>query len=684
MSRLLRAVALFLPVAVVAVVWYPFVEHYYVPRTRIPDSLLAGFVDAPSDATMAVLGRQFLGTRVTGPTGLAADSPEERLRHFGFFQTAIDLDEFERTGDTERFAAIERFVVEFSEYANGRFAYDEFLWNDHAIANRVFVLARFWGHYRRWPSFDLAHARAVLEHVAKNLRFLARDDHFTYWTNHGVMQSLALLHAANAFPAMPGRERFVGVALDRLEKQLRSFASESGWIMEHSAGYQEFGANLLTTLLVELDLLGEEVPPEWREKAAQSKRILERLARPGGSLPNFGDSDTALADAGAAPETCDALESIAQRWPEGYYVGWDVAPAGGAPRCAQTVMVWAGFVSNAHRRPNELSVHYWVDGVDYNLAAGYWPYGDLDRLEAIGWRGSNAPHFLGEGDASGHAVSERGACFAEPVRFIDLERRDPAGRSVRRQLVDLGVNGLLIIDSAHGDDARPLESVWRIDSRLEFIGPDGGVLQNGVSSGVLAHVMQVAGATADVGALADAYSRDGHPSPAKFGFVSGREFVPAYVVTSTQPTLIVMQPVAAGGRHELFALTEFLSPARWRVESGSGTVAVERRGSTLALERSAAELARCSIDAPPEDGAGVRAMEASFAAMAQEYPSFNAWTFYRLKATVGVAAVFAAQLVVVALAARLSNPRLLLGIDAVAIAGWLAVGGYLTLVYLAQ
>ena len=121
--------------------------------------------------------------------------------------------------------------------------------------------------------------------------------------------------------------------------------------MEHSAGYQEFGSNLLSTVLVELEVLGREPPREWRERAHQSKLVLEWLIRPDGSIPNFGDSALAAASPRNEPAACAAIRPGARYWPEGYFVAWDAEQDGDVASCAQATVVWSSFISNAHKRP---------------------------------------------------------------------------------------------------------------------------------------------------------------------------------------------------------------------------------------------------------------------------------------------------------------------------------------------
>lgn len=240
---------------------------------------------------MDVLAEQILGYKTIKETGLPHNSPAELLRAASLFKISRSMDEFARTGDQELLDSIVEAVLAYSRRANRLFVADDFMWNDHAISSRTLVLSRLWRLYRRSENYSPHVAREIFEHVARNIKYLMRGDHFTYWTNHGVMQSIALLHAANSFPILPGREEMIDLALKRLTDQLIYFVSDRGWIMEHSAGYQEFGVNLLGTLIVEVELLDRTIPSSWRNKYIQAKRVLELLRRPDGSIPNYGSSN---------------------------------------------------------------------------------------------------------------------------------------------------------------------------------------------------------------------------------------------------------------------------------------------------------------------------------------------------------------------------------------------------------
>ena len=335
---------------------------------------------------------------------------------------------------------------------------------------------------------------------------------------------------------------------------------------------------------------------------------------------------------------------------------------------------------------NELSVHYWVDGIDYALSSGYWPYGDPDRFEAIGWRGSNAPHYRGE-SSLGYRVDVNTLCVASDFSFIDLERRNQSNDTVRRQVVNLGLSGVFLIDSGSSRAGDVRESVWRVEPRVALLGPDGATVQLGSDVAGRRHVLAVGGSSAVIRPLGDVYASEGHASPQKFSAVAARDSIPSYVVESpgSEPTLVALTSRESGGADNGYRLGRFESPEDWRIEDRASSLVVERSGSMVRVERAAGAVsARCSGERPMTDGDRIRQMEASFAELAARHPIFQPWTYYRLKATWVVGALFAAQIVLWGLLSIVGRPTLREYATGAFAVGWLCLGGYVTLVYLAQ
>ena len=74
---------------------------------------------------------------------------------------------------------------------------------------------------------------------------LAKPELYNSRTNHGIMQNIGLIQLAVAFPTLPRAEFFKTVGCTRIVKQMRYYVDPEGPVLEHSAGYHEFGRDLL-------------------------------------------------------------------------------------------------------------------------------------------------------------------------------------------------------------------------------------------------------------------------------------------------------------------------------------------------------------------------------------------------------------------------------------------------------
>ncbi len=119
------------------------------------------------------------------------------------------------------------------------------LWNDHALAARVSTLALLWSFVRRRNDLDTSAARSMLELADRTGARLAKPELYNSRTNHGIMQNIALIQLAVAFPTLPRAEYFKTVGCTRLVRQMRYYVDPEGPVLEHSAGYHEFGRELL-------------------------------------------------------------------------------------------------------------------------------------------------------------------------------------------------------------------------------------------------------------------------------------------------------------------------------------------------------------------------------------------------------------------------------------------------------
>ena len=129
--------------------------------------------------------------------------PALQLRFAGFVVPDFLLAAYVASGREEFFAAALEFIMSWGQFERQSVLPKGLLWNDHATAARVRVLAEFWRIYRSRPDFRPEVGQAVLEQAARYGHFLSSPGHFMFFSNHGVMQNLGLLQLSLAFPSLP-------------------------------------------------------------------------------------------------------------------------------------------------------------------------------------------------------------------------------------------------------------------------------------------------------------------------------------------------------------------------------------------------------------------------------------------------------------------------------------------------
>ena len=219
---------------------------------------------------------------------------------------------------------------------------------------------------------------------------LARPGHFTFSTNHGVMQNLALWHLGLAFPTLPDAARYRDTAFTRLKQQMAFYMNREGVVLEHSTGYHRWGVEFLGMAMRYLALTGTPAPADWVEKYDRAKAFYAQVRRPDGSLPPVGDTDDKPDAIG--PMTVeigpDGRSSGLRREPAwrprkpdglypaaGYSVWWDGLERWPDPRAlTQTVVAWSRFPGHGHKHADEPSVSLWAAGELWWSNTGYWAW----------------------------------------------------------------------------------------------------------------------------------------------------------------------------------------------------------------------------------------------------------------------------------------------------------------------
>jgi len=401
--------------------------------------------------------------------------PSWRLLFAGFAIPDILLRAYQLTGRDDYLMAAKDVILAWASYECSAWLPRGLLWNDHAISARCLVLAEFWRLYRNHPDYETEIAKAVFQLVAHNAQLLAKPSHFTFSSNHGIMQNLALWHICLAFPTLPNADHYRQLALERMRDQMVFYINDEGVVLEHSAEYHKVGLKFMGMTFRYLNLMNMPIPEEWNGKYERAKNVYAHLRRPDGSLPMFGDTYVYSDPLGPLVTDVDAdLKSEALNYQEnwmpkqanslypvaGYSMWWDgLNQWPDKEKLTQTVVVWSNF-SGAHKHADEMSVLLWAGGQTWWTNVGYWSYGTKGRREAVSWAGSNAPHLLNESTHSERHTRLISYGSSDCLAVIDLERRGPNEYVARRQVVQLKPSLWIIIDHSLANKNYRTTTTW--------------------------------------------------------------------------------------------------------------------------------------------------------------------------------------------------------------------------------
>jgi hypothetical protein len=510
---LLNIVYYMTPLTVFLGIWVPVILHYYVPNIVITEDMIDSARSVPTDSVLDEIQRFFGSNIIKDKKELTASAemvlkgkiaiPSTPSLAFVFPFNADDLDKkepgwklflarfsipclllraYEATERDDFLMAAKDVILAFASYERNAWLPKGFLWNDHAIAGRISVLAKFWKLYRNHPDYESEVAKHIFQLVTRSAQLLAKPSHFKFATNHGVMQNLALWQICLAFPALPNVAFYKQLALERMHDQMIFYINDEGVVLEHSAGYHKAGLEFIGMAFRYLTLMNMPIPEEWRVKYAKAKDFYAQLRRPDGSLPMFGDTGggsfgpfvTKANSKGKSeilnysqnwiPKQSNSLYPVA-----GYCVWWgglDAWPNEEA--LSQTVVAWSHFPGHTHKHADEMSVLLWAGGQTWWTNIGYWGYGTKGRSEAVSWAGSNAPHLIDENANSVRSTRLKFHGWSEHLSVIDLERRGLQEYVARRQVIQLKPNLWIVIDHTSGKENSRTTTTWTTSQEVSL------------------------------------------------------------------------------------------------------------------------------------------------------------------------------------------------------------------------
>jgi hypothetical protein len=686
--RLVTLCSLAVILVVLGDLWFAPLRHYWVSNTVINEATIAEARNSPSSAILEELdglsffaaawkndkqlvetAEKLLRGEIDSPAyptarigmpfradDLEIDPPELQLALASLTVPDTLIDAYKVTGREEFLTSARDVIVAWAKYERRAWLPKGFLWNDHAIAARTLVLAKFWRLYRHHPTYQHQVAELLLEFAERNAAFLSRPSHFTFATNHGVMQNLALLHLCLAFPTLPDVKKYEALAIGRLREQFGFYVDEEGVVLEHSPEYHESALHFIAMACRYLTLLKEAVPPEWLRKYEKARSFYSLLRRPDGSLPVIGDTtegdnfqgpDISNLDASGSPAALNYVSNWTPAQPynlfpvAGYGVWWeglDTWPD--VKTLRHTVTAWSYSAGGAHKHADEMSVLLWAQGQSWWTNTGYWPYGLEGRSLAESWPGSNAPHLLDEPLDSIRRTRLLGTGVSEHIWVIELERCGPRNYRALRQLIYWRPDLWIVLDHASGVDGGKTTHTWTTAANVIMRpGPIEGsysLESNRMPAKLNAFLFASAGGKIDM--------VKGRMNPFAGWQVVGHVPEPASALVVEQSakdswSVAIWQIGADGDSPRGFrkspSMIRWEGDTQWEIALPLtiGQVSVSRQNQDITIRNgggpSSSEVLQ--VVPSPDPSAARSEIDKSFAAAAKEYPRFRDRMEYRWK-----------------------------------------------------
>lgn len=732
MRRLAVVTLVVAPLLVLLSIWLPVWQHYWVPGVKVDPAMIATLRVDPPDARLLELDRQARGLRssvadqevirqataigqgrIELPTGEIRRTTlpfDARDYDGGTPGGALNMDSlivpdtllraYEITGNETYFTRARQAILGFAEFERDLLTDVGNVRNDHAIAARVGVLMRFWRLYRHRADFDNTVADAVLNQVSRCAEFLGKTSLFTAATNHGVMQNIALLQAAAAFPALPDVQVWRDTARSRLRKQMAFYVNGEGVVLEHGSGYHRFGVTLMGMVLQLLEWNRLPAIDGLAHKYALGVIFLDRLLRPDGSIPRIGDtSGQILPDAashrypspGGVADLSLLLSDGTHIYPSAGYAITERSLAqqtGTHFGVSHATVYWSHFSGHGHEVAAEGSFLLWAAGTDWVGNTGYWPYGLPGRTKATGWRGSNAPHLSGEAATSPRTTALLAYAADGRSHLLDIARTIENGPRLRRQVVQIDEKSWLVLDSLATPLAKPVDRLWTLAPQL-------AIDDDGTGNGVTAKD-PLTGWRLRMDFLGDrplAVRRmRGSLEPFGGWVMNGPRPTPTLSYEIRQEpgsrwvaTVFSLAPPGADPGSPR-SVMHYAAEDDWSMSVDAGesrATSVQRRGDQLSVDEAGATARHIGLVIPASGSPAERAtIQQALAGTLREFHRFHPLLFYRYRLSYAIAGV-ALALLVAWLWARRRGGHLSSLASTLGLIFWTVAATWIHLVYLA-
>lgn len=405
---------------------------------------------------------------VTGKN-FRSSNPSESLKFASLFIPRILISAYQKHPNKAYRKALVDYINNLYRYVL-KHKYDLSMFrNDHATAARIFTYIKIWQIFSDTKDISNQIRSKLFYLAAIDAGYLAKPTHYTAATNHGVMQNIALLEYATAFPFLEQANQYKSLAYKRLINQLYYFISPEGLVLEHSAGYHEFDIKLIQYAFNLLKLNNLTIPEVLFMRYQKSLTLMKLLLRNDMSIPLVGDSSNSEE---ASKKRNLVMSKKIDKTSKDVILpisGWAIWKENrDANYRSHTTIAWSHYPLG-HYTAHDLSINLWANGIDWITNVGYWPYGSTFRSHAESWDGSNAPHYQGEKYNSKNESSINTFLMNKYINFIEVIRKNEDNYKIIRQLILLKPNIWLIIDTINNPKkSSPSITNWTTSPELQL------------------------------------------------------------------------------------------------------------------------------------------------------------------------------------------------------------------------
>ncbi|MCI0560646.1 MAG: heparinase II/III-family protein, partial [Nitrososphaera sp.] len=220
-----------------------------------------------------------------------------------------------------------------------------------------------------------------------------------------------------------------------------------------------------------------EIEESLRQRYARAVELDQMLENPDGSLPALGDTAYSATMAKYVSNRAgDSYGPVITYRTKRYPAVNAVLPVSKIAVFGQreypqahTTVTWTDFIEHGHKLADDLSLQIWAEGESWLTDIGYWPYGDQNRDKAMGWNGSNAPHYLDEERMTDRQTRILGNVVTPSLKFIEISRENTDGYKVTRQVAILSPGIWFVLDEMQHLKMDSHETTWTLAPTAEAL-----------------------------------------------------------------------------------------------------------------------------------------------------------------------------------------------------------------------